>query len=202
MQDIVASDIIPFFLAGFALVGTPGPATLTLAATSAAYGPRRGVEVMAGLLTSMAAIGAITAAGITTLLLSLPSARPIGAVLAGAYLLYLAWRIATAPTLDDKVDLKQAPSFVSGFLLNFVNPKAYAATAALFGGFVLVTADPMLDAIAKGGLMLVMIVIADVAWILAGAALAGAFRDPRANRVVNITFATLLLASVAAALLF
>jgi threonine/homoserine/homoserine lactone efflux protein len=186
----VASDIIPFFLAGFALVGTPGPATLALAATSAAYGPRRGVELMAGLLTSMAAIGAITAGGITTLLLSLPGARPIGSVLAGAYLLYLAWRIATAPTLDEKVDLEQAPSFVSGFLLNFVNPKAYAATAALLGGFVLVTGDPMLDA------------IADVAWILAGASLAGAFGDPRANRVVNITFATLLLASVAAALLF
>jgi threonine/homoserine/homoserine lactone efflux protein len=157
---------------------------------------------MAGLLTSMAAIGAITAGGITTLLLSLPGARPIGSVLAGAYLLYLAWRIATAPTLDEKVDLEQAPSFVSGFLLNFVNPKAYAATAALLGGFVLVTGDPMLDAIAKGGLMLAMIAIADVAWILAGASLAGAFGDPRANRVVNITFATLLLASVAAALLF
>jgi threonine/homoserine/homoserine lactone efflux protein len=202
MQDTGASDIIPFLLAGFALVGTPGPATLMLAATSAAYGPRRSVELMAGLLTSIVVVGAITAAGFTTLLLSLPGVQPIGSALAGAYLLYLAWRIATAPTLNEKVDLKQAPSFASGFLLNFINPKAYAATAALFSGFVLVAGDPLLDAVTKGGLILAMIAISDVVWIIAGASLASAFRNPRANRAVNITFAALLLASVAAAVLF
>jgi len=35
-----------------------------------------------------------------------------------------------------------------------------------------------------------------------GAALTRYFRDPRSNRIINVTFAVLLIASVGAALLF
>jgi threonine/homoserine/homoserine lactone efflux protein len=59
-----------------------------------------------------------------------------------------------------------------------------------------------LDAALKAGVLLAIIVAVDVAWLLVGAALTRLFRDPRTNRAINIAFAVLLLASVAAALLF
>ena len=37
-----------FILAGFALLASPGPATLSLAATGAAFGARNGLRFMAG----------------------------------------------------------------------------------------------------------------------------------------------------------
>jgi threonine/homoserine/homoserine lactone efflux protein len=95
------------------------------------------------------------------------------------------------------MNLSQAPSYRHGFLLNFVNPKAYAAAAGLFGGFVLIEYDPLLDALVKGLLMVLMLVLSDVAWIAAGRLLAGAFRDPRANRIINLLFALALLCAVA-----
>lgn len=193
------SSLVPFFLAGVALVATPGPATLTIAATSAAFGPRQGVRVAIGLITSMTFVAALTAGGIAALVLSVPGVAPVGSLLAAAYLLYLAYRIATAPVLRDDMDLSRAPSYRHGFLLNFVNPKAYAAAAGLFGGFVLVEHDPLLDALVKGVLMIIMLVLTDIAWIVAGRLLAGAFRDPRVNRIVNLLFALALLISVALA---
>jgi threonine/homoserine/homoserine lactone efflux protein len=40
----------------------------------------------------------------------------------------------------------------------------------------------------------------NIAWLLVGAALTRLFREPRTNRAINLTFAVLLVASVAGAL--
>ena len=50
-------------------------------------------------------------------------------------------------------------------------------------------------------LLFAVIVSVNAAWLLSGAALTRFFRDPRTNRAINVTFAILLIASVAFALL-
>ena len=74
--------------------------------------------------------------------------------------------------------------------------------AALFSGFVLVRERIVLDAAAKAVLLLAIMSAVNMAWLLAGTALTRLFRAPRANRAVNLSFAVLLVASVAMALLF
>jgi threonine/homoserine/homoserine lactone efflux protein len=189
-----------FVLAGLALAGSPGPANLSLAATGAAFGARRGVGYLAGLTVGMIGVMAVTASGLVGLLLALPGAMPVVTVLAGLYFAYLAFRIATAPPLSADAGDRREPSFVAGLLLSFVNPKGYAAMAALFSGFVLVQGSLPLDAAAKIAVLLIVIIAVEVVWLLGGAALTRFFREPRANRVINVSFAVLLLASVAAAL--
>ena len=102
--------LLGFILAGFALAGSPGPATLSLAATGAAFGARRGF----------------------------------------------------------------------GYML--VNPKAYAAMAALFSGFALVRERLVLDDIAKAAVIAAIIILVNLAWLFAGAALTRSFRAPGPNR--------------------
>ena len=51
----------------------------------------------------------------------------------------------------------------------------------------------------KIALLTVLIVAVNVPWLLAGALLTRFFRDPRSNRIINVAFAVLLLASVALA---
>jgi len=53
----------------------------------------------------------------------------------------------------------------------------------------------------KIAVLLAIIVAVNAAWLFAGAALTRFFRDPRTNRIVNVTFAVLLLASVALVLM-
>jgi threonine/homoserine/homoserine lactone efflux protein len=197
-------DALPgFVLAGFALAGSPGPATLSLAAAGAAFGARRGLGYMAGLVIGMVAVMGIAATGAIGVLLAIPGARPVVIGAAAAYFAYLAIRIATAPPLaDDRGAERGRPSFAAGLFLSLVNPKGYAAMVALFSGFALVQDRLALDAALKAGVLLAIIVAVDVAWLLVGAALTRLFRDPRTNRAINIAFAVLLLASVAAALLF
>ena len=192
--------LLGFVLAGLALAGSPGPANLSLAAAGAAFGARRTLAYMAGIVAGMVVVMAISAAGLTAVLLALPGVAPLVGALAGAYFAYLAFRIATAPPLTEARPQRRQPSFAGGAFLSLVNPKGYAAMAALFSGFVLAPDNPHVDVATKTFVLATIIVAVTLAWLLGGAALTRVFRKPAANRVVNLLFAALLLASAVFAL--
>ena len=192
--------VLGFALAGFALAGSPGPATLSLAATGAAFGARRGLGYMVGIIIGMVAVMAIIASGVVAIVLAVPGATPVVAGAAALYFVYLAIRIATAPPLSETSAERREPSFGAGLFLSLINPKGYAAMAALFSGFVLIRDALALDAGAKIAVLVAIITAVNLAWLFAGAALTRFFHDPRTNRIINVSFAILLVASVAAAL--
>jgi threonine/homoserine/homoserine lactone efflux protein len=189
-----------FLIAGLALAGSPGPATLSLAAAGAAFGARRVVGYLVGNVLGMVAVMTITASGLLGLMLALPGVTPVAMIAAAVYFVWLAWRIATAPPLSESESDRRPPTFAGGFVLSLVNPKGYAAMAALFSGFVLLRDRLALDAGVKIVLLTVVILVVNILWLLAGAMLTRFFREPRTNRTVNVVFAILLLASVALAL--
>ena len=190
-----------FIIAAFALTGSPGPNTLSLAASGAAFGARRSVGYMFGLLTGMIIVMSVTASGVIGAVMAIPALASIITAAAVLYFVYLAWRIATAPPLDDASADRPAPRFVAGVAMSLANPKAYAAMAALFSGFILISDGPMADAALKLAMLTGTIFVVNVAWLFAGAALTRLFRDPRASRAINITFAALLLITVTLAVI-
>jgi threonine/homoserine/homoserine lactone efflux protein len=195
-------DLAGFILASFALVGSPGPATLSLAAVGAAFGARRGLGYLIGIEAGMILIMVITATGVMGIVFAIPRAAPIITGLGAAYILFLAYRIATAPMMTDGSRPRRHPSFLAGLFLSLVNPKAYAVMAALFSGFVLVQDRFLEDALTKGIVLLVILTVVDVAWLFLGAVLVRRVQNPGINRIVNVTFAVLLVLSVAFAVLF
>jgi threonine/homoserine/homoserine lactone efflux protein len=193
--------LVGFVVAGLALAGSPGPNTLSLAATGAAFGARRGIGYLVGLVAGMVLVMGITASGLVGVLLAMPGATPVIVAVAAAYFVYLAFRIATAPPLSDTNEERRPPTFMGGLFLSLVNPKGYAAMAALFSGFVLLRSNLLLDVAIKVAVLTIVIMAVNVAWLYAGAALTRFFREPHMNRIINVGFAVLLLASVGLALL-
>jgi threonine/homoserine/homoserine lactone efflux protein len=59
-----------------------------------------------------------------------------------------------------------------------------------------------LDLAVKTAVLAALITGVNIAWLYAGVSLTRCFRQPRANRAINIAFALLLVASVAFALRF
>jgi threonine/homoserine/homoserine lactone efflux protein len=193
--------LLGFILAGFALAGSPGPATLSLAAAGAAFGARRSMAYMAGQIIGLIIVMAVTASGMVGLILAVPGATPVVLALSAAYFAYLAFRIATAPPLSDSAVEHRQPTVLAGLFLSLVNPKGYAAMAALFSGFILIREQIALDVAVKIAVLLIIILAVDIAWLIAGAAMTAMFKDPRTNRIINVGFAVLLIASVVVALL-
>lgn len=192
-------NLAAFVIAAFALTGSPGPATLGLSAAAAAFGMRRSLALMTGIIVGVLLVFAAAQAGLAGLILAQPLLGPIVKAASVAYMLWLAWSIATAPLLADG-ESGAAPSFWGGMFLGVGNPKAYAAMAALSSGFAL-AADTATDATLKAAILLAVMIVVDVAWLLAGSALARVMRKPAWSRAINIVLAVALLASVAAGFL-
>ncbi len=185
-----------FVLAAIAFVGSPGPNTLSLAAVGAAFNRAQGLRYLAGLSLGMAAVIAIVSSGVSGFLFALPGAAPVITAAAGLYFIYLAYRIATAPPLSTTAAPGSEPKWFEGTLLSLVNPKAYAAMAALFSSFRLVPADRFTDNVTKAAVLIPLIIIINIGWLMAGASLTRFFQNERTARAINLTFAVLLIISV------
>ncbi len=194
-------DLLRLWLAALPLMGSPGPATLSLAAVGAAFGAARGLGYLAGIVAGTFGVLLLIASGVTGLLLAVPALVWLVTALAAAYILYLAYRIATAPVLSGDTSGARAPSLVGGFVLAMANPKAFAAIGAVYSGNNLLPGDLLLDAAAKILALLAVIVLVNATWLVFGSAFSLVLRDPRRGRIANVAFAVLLVLSVALALL-
>ena len=197
----VLESLGPFILAALALTGSPGPNTLSLAAVGAAYGRPRGWRYMIGIDMGMAAVILIVGSGISSLVFAVPGVAPAVSVIAGVYFLYLTYRIATAPPLEESVEQTGQPKWFAGVFQSLINPKAYAVMAAMFSGFILVAGNPFADSVLKAAVLLSTIVVVNICWLYAGSVLTRFLRHDRLSRVINVTFAGLLILSVLVALL-
>ncbi len=195
-SDGPMEPVTGLIFASLALMGSPGPATLSLAATGAAFGFGRGVPYLLGIIMGTTCVLLAIALGVTGLVLTVPGITPVLVTAAAAYILYLAYEIATAPPLSSESGDGAAPRFWNGLLLALANPKAYAAIGAVFSGFTLVENQPTADAVFKFGVLTCMIFIINSVWLGVGASLASLFRSPSASRAINIGFAVLLVISV------
>jgi len=179
------------------LMGSPGPAIVSLAATGSTFGFRSGRHYLAGILLGNSTVLLMVATGITGMVLALPAAVPVLTGIGLAYLLYLAWKIATAPVVRTVAEPGREPTTAGGYLLSLVNPKAYAAIGAVYASGSIVPDDPALDTALKIAVLIGVNVTVNTTWLGIGSAFSSALRNPRTGRAMNWSFAGLLLASVA-----
>lgn len=190
----------PLLLISLAIMGSPGPATISLVAAGSVYGVRRSLPYLAGIIVGTTIVLVAVATGITAALLAVPA---IGSVLIGisaAYILWLAYHIATAPPLSEHTAAMAAPSLAGGALLGVANPKSWVAVAAVFTSAHLAD-DAATDAAAKIAVLTAMIIMILATWLVAGTSLAPMLREPRRVRVVNAALAVVLVGATALAVL-
>ena len=165
-------------MTSLAIMGTPGPATISLTAAGSAYGVRRSLTYLVGIIAGTIVVLLAVATGITAALLAVPAVRPALIAAGAGYIVWLAYHIATAPPLGGQGEGSAAPGLAGGALLGVANPKAWVAIAAVFASARL-AGGAALDAAAKTAVLTVMIVFINSTWLAAGASLAPLLRDPR-----------------------
>ena len=186
---------LTFAVAAIALLASPGPATLALAASGAAYGMKRSIQFFAGITVGLIIAMALVSTGLYVFVHSFPL---LGVGLAGIsilYILYLAYTIAAAPPINDE-QAAISPGLGAGFVLGVANIKAYAAFAALLGSFTL-GVTPTWELFTKASICLLVCVVFDFFWLFAGSKLRKLFIHPTWSRILNVSFAALMVVTVA-----
>lgn len=184
------------------LMGSPGPATLSLAAMGTAFGVASSLRFFGGIVLGTTTVLVIVASGISGLLLALPGAVPVLTGLGTLYILYLAARIALATPGSPNATPSMPPSFPGGLLLAIANPKAYVAIGAVYSSTEVVEGSIGADAAVKLTALFATMILVNIGWLWLGAAFGALLAAPRHRRAINVGFAVLLVGSVAIAFLF
>ena len=190
--------VFPLMLASAAVMGSPGPATLSVAFVASTFGPRRAVTYLLGAIVGTVVVLFAVASGVTATLLTFPALRVVLIAFSAVYLFWLAYRIATAPPLADQRAPGHPPPFAAATAFAIANPKAWVATTAVFAGARLAETATA-DALAKTAVLALMIVLIMVGWLFVGASFAPLLRNARRARVVNVTLAVALVVTTVAA---
>ncbi|WP_175902506.1 LysE family translocator [Burkholderia seminalis] len=188
-----------FSLIVFVIVATitPGGATTLATASGTQFGFRRSVPLLGGIALGLASLAAIAAAGLAGLLHAVPALQLIMKVLGSAYLLWLAWKIASSGAPKNHANASQTPtSFIGGALLLWLNPKGWTMALGAAASFAALTPDPGRLAVILGTAFGVAAIFSLVLWCTVGVLLGRTLRTNRHWRIANAALGLLLALSI------
>jgi threonine/homoserine/homoserine lactone efflux protein len=200
----------------FLAVATPGPGVAAVIARGLAHGPRGALPFIAGFV-----VGDLTwffgaALGLAALAQTAHSAFAVVKYAGAAYLLYLAYRLWTAPArsfdsidppdarggsdASDVSDPMQRPwaSFLGSLSLTLGNPKPMIFFVALLPTVVKLENLPPLGYIEIAAAIAVILPAILGAYVLAAARARTWFRNPRSTQLINRGSGTLMAAAAVA----
>lgn len=172
---------------------TPGPNNLMLAASGMNFGWRRTLPHIAGVLVGFCTLIFLAGLGIGALYERLPVLQEVLRWLGGAFLAYLAWRIAGASRAEHPEDARPL-RFVEAAAFQFANPKAWVFAVTAAASFLGTGGLAGAVVLALAGLCITL--LSATTWTLFGAGLARWIASERVQRRVNLAFAAALLATI------
>ena len=197
----MTQEIILAF-AAFAFVSsiTPGPNNLMLMSSGANFGFKMTVPHLMGVVVGFAIMIELVGLGVLQLFNAFPVTYDILKVVSIVYLLYLAYKIATATPSESKdIAEKSKPfSFMQAALFQWVNPKAW--TMALTAVSVYAPEQNLLTVTVISVIFAIVGFPCVVSWIVLGQKMQAILRQPSHMQKFNWAMAGLLIISIVPAL--
>jgi threonine/homoserine/homoserine lactone efflux protein len=160
------------------------------------FGFARTIPHMVGICFGFVALVVAVGLGVGAALTALPEAKTVLKLVGAAYMLWLAWKVATAAPSDADEQRSSPLTFWQAAAFQWVNPKAWVMAVSAMAVYVRplhVAADVTAVTLAFG----LVTVPAVATWAGFGHVLRRALRDPGKVRVFNVAMALLLVASIA-----
>ena len=173
---------------------TPGPNNLMLMASGANFGVRRTVPHMLGVALGFVFMAVLVGAGLAGVFVAVPQLHTALKAASVAYLLYLAWKIATALPPGEAGRAGRPMTFMAAAAFQWVNPKAWA--------MALTAVSVYAPSRGMAGITAVAVVFGIVnlpsvgAWAALGQGMRRVLTNPARMRAFNVVMAVLLVASL------
>ncbi len=159
-------DITSFLIYCFIVTYTPGPTNVLILSTVQHFGAKKALIFGIGGISGLGMLLGLSAFLNSVLVALVPKILGIMQVIGCIYMLYLAYKIYHMNT--SKGSEKQIATFGTGFLMQFVNPKALLFTMTVLPSFVMpyYTSSWMLALFAV--VILVIGFTACITWVVSG----------------------------------
>lgn len=184
-------DYMSFVIYCVIITFTPGPTNVVILSTVNNFGVKRAMEYTYGATIAFGILLGLSSVMNTLLVAVVPKLLVIMQMVGGVYILYLAYQLYKADVSNENE--KQAVTFKSGLIMQFVNPKVVLFTMTVFPSFVLpYYSEPLLLAM---HVILITVIgfFAFVTWVFFGAVLKNYFL--KYHRLTNICMSLFLVYS-------
>jgi threonine/homoserine/homoserine lactone efflux protein len=179
----------------FVMSITPGPNNLMLLASGVNFGLRRTIPHMLGISAGVLLLLLAVGFGLGVLIETTPWLYAALKVVGGAYLLYLAWRIAFSRAVGEARAAARPLSFGAAALFQWVNPKAWVMAISAIAAYT--SADAYTRSVFVIATIIAIVTLPSVfAWAGFGTALRAWLTDPIRLRWFNATMGVLLVLSL------
>ncbi len=186
-----------FALCTFAFVSsiTPGPNNLMLMASGANYGIRRTLPHMFGVSIGFTIMLTLVGVGLIGVFEAFPAIYDLLKVFSVFYLLYLAWKIATAAPISKIEENSGRPfTFIQAALFQWVNPKAWTMALTAISVYA---PERNIVAIATVAIVFGIVNLPTISfWASLGQTMRRVLADPFKLRMFNMIMAALLVGSL------
>lgn len=192
--------LLPLLAFAVATSVTPGPNVLMVAAAAANHGVRATMPHMLGITIGFAAMLVIVGLGLAGPFAAWPLLHAVLKWGGGAWLLLLAWKIASAGAPGEGPS-RPPLGFFSAALFQWVNPKAWMIALAAIPAFTTPAGDTLAETLRIAAVFAVVCLPCTLVWAGLGAGAAQVLRTPAALRSFNIAMALLMVGSLLPAFL-
>ncbi len=190
----LAVAVTPFSL-GMGL--TPGPNNIMLASSGAAFGLARSAPLGSGVVIGFPLLFVVVGLSAGAVLKVMPTVFTAAKVLGVLYILWLAWKVAHA----GEVAQGDAPARPLGFLqaaaFQWVNPKAWMISLSAAATYVSPRLDLKAQILVIAAVFVATTAISCTVWAVFGERIGRLLKTPAQRRILSLTMAALLVASIA-----
>ena len=174
---------------------TPGPNNLMLLASGVNFGFRRTIPHMLGISLGFVIMAIPVGFGLGARFMAVPGLHLMLKVAAGVYMLYLAWRIASASVVGEARANARPLTFLEAAAFQWVNPKAVLMAMTAMTTYTN-PQYPVSSVILVACLFGLINGPSVSTWALFGAQMRNYLSDPKRLRVFNISMGVLLALSL------
>lgn len=187
---------VSFIIFGIIAAVTPGPNNVMLTTTGLNFGVRRGMPHLLGVCIGFPVMLGLIGLGFGTLFQLFPLLHEIIKIVGVVYLLFLAWKIASAESGANAETPARPIGFWQSAAFQWINPKAWVMGSSALAAYTSLDDNFFLQVlIICVSFALITLPCAGI-WLVFGAGLQRFLRDPLHRRTFNIAMALLLVASI------
>jgi threonine/homoserine/homoserine lactone efflux protein len=175
---------------------TPGPNNLMITASGTNFGYWRSLPHMLGVTFGFPAMLVAMAFGLMQLFEIWPVLHKILRYAGAAYMIYLAFRIATSTSLGKAQSKGHPLRFLEAALFQWINPKAVIFALSAVSMFTTPDGNFIFETMFLAGIAVLVSFSSISTWCLFGTAIGHYLKSPKALRFFNFTMAGTLVASI------
>lgn len=185
------TELLPLMSYCLVMSGTPGPNNVMLATSGANFGYRGALPAILGIQSGVFVQTIVMCLGLGSVFIAYPMAQTVLRFAGSLYLIFLAWKLSGA-SVGDAQTLTPV-SFTQAAVFQALNPKSWVKAVTLASVFMPSGMSTINSALLVAVIGTMVGTPCSILWALFGVSIRRVLKDPRKQRVFNLSMGAILL---------